>query len=233
MFFLSRMLDNKLRLPQPDQALPGRKRSIATASRHRIFKRPLKAALPDGFEQAIFGLGCFWAAERLFWRLPGVWMTAAGFSGGVTPNPTYQEVCTGLTGHAETVLVAYDPREISWERLLGHFWESHDPTQGMRQGGDIGTMYRSVLHAFTAAQLSAAMASRDAYQQALTAGGHDRITTEIGPAGAFFHAEAEHQQYLDKNPNSQCATRGTGIVFPALQASRGRDGVFPDGQDSA
>lgn len=214
MFFLSRMLDNKLHLPKAGEALPGRARAVATAARHHVFKRPLKAAPPEGMMQAVFGLGNFRGAERIFWRMPGVWLTAAGFSGGFTPNPTYQEVCTGLTGHAEAVLVTFDPQSVSYGELLKAFWEAHDPTQGMRQGPDIGTPYRSVVFTFTDSQLAEAVASRDAYQRALAIAGRDRITTAISPAGPFYFAEAEHQQYLAKNPGARCDLKGAGVDFP-------------------
>ena len=218
MFFLSDMLNKKLHLPKEGEALPGRAAAIPTASRHAVFKRPLKSTAPEGFETIYFGMGCFWGAERLFWQTPGVWLTASGYQGGVTPNPTYQETCTGLTGHAEVVKVIYDPKEVSLATLLKIFWESHDPTQGMRQGNDVGTTYRSTVYATTEAQLEQVLASRDAYQAALKAAGQERITTEIAMAPEFYYAEDYHQQYLDKNPNGYCGLRGTGVAC-AIPAS--------------
>lgn len=212
MFFLSDMLNKKLKLPTPQEALPGRDRPIPTATKHHISKRPLHGPYPDGLETAYFGMGCFWGAERLFWETPGVWVTAVGYQGGVTPNPTYQETCTGLTGHAEMVLVVYDPREVSYGELLRIFWESHDPTQGMRQGNDVGTTYRSAIYTTSDAQLAEALASKEAYEAALGAAGRSRITTEIAPAAQFYFAEAEHQQYLAKNPFGYCGLKGTGVA---------------------
>ncbi|MDR7221020.1 peptide-methionine (S)-S-oxide reductase MsrA [Aminobacter aminovorans] len=212
MFFLSDMLNKKLKLPTSSEALPGRERAIPTASKHYVSKRPLKGPYPEGFEQALFGLGCFWGAERLFWQTPGVWVTAVGHAGGLTPNPTYQETCTGLTGHAEVVLVIYDPTKVSYGELLKIFWESHDPTQGMRQGNDVGTTYRSAIYTFTDAQQAEAIASCDAYQSALKAAGREKITTEIGTAPQFYFAEDDHQQYLAKNPHGYCGLKGTGVA---------------------
>lgn len=212
MFFLSDMLNRKLNLPAPGEALPGRREPLATASRHHVSKRPLKGPYPDNLETAYFGLGCFWGAERLFWQTPGVWVTAAGYQGGTTPNPTYQETCTGMTGHAETVLVVFDPGLVSYVELLRIFWESHDPTQGMRQGNDVGTTYRSAIYTTTDKQFAEAMASKETYEQALRTAGRSRITTEIAPAPAFYFAEAEHQQYLAKNPNGYCGLQGTGVT---------------------
>jgi peptide-methionine (S)-S-oxide reductase len=212
MFFLSDMLNKKLKLPTPQEALPGRDRPIPTATKHHVSKRPLHGPYPDGLETAYFGMGCFWGAERLFWETPGVWVTAVGYQGGVTPNPTYQETCTGLTGHAEMVLVVYDPREVSYGELLRIFWESHDPTQGMRQGNDVGTTYRSAIYTTSDAQLAEALASKEAYEAALGAAGRSRITTEIAPAAQFYFAEAEHQQYLAKNPFGYCGLKGTGVA---------------------
>lgn len=212
MFFLSDMLNRKLKLPTPQEALPGRDRPIPSATKHHVSKRPLHGPYPDGQETAYFGMGCFWGAERLFWETPGVWVTAVGYQGGVTPNPTYQETCTGLTGHAETVLVVYDPREVSYGELLRIFWESHDPTQGMRQGNDVGTTYRSTIYTTSGAQLAEALASKEAYEAALGAAGRSRITTEIAPAAEFYFAEAEHQQYLAKNPFGYCGLKGTGVA---------------------
>lgn len=212
MFFLSDMLNKKLNLPKPEEALPGRAKPIPTAAKHYVLKHPLKGPYPDGMEKALFALGCFWGAERLFWQVEGVWATASGYSGGFTPNPTYQETCTGLTGHAETVLVVFDPKVVSYATLLKIFWEAHDPTQGMRQGNDVGTTYRSAIYTFGEAQQQAALASRDAYQAALAAAGRGKVTTEIAPAPPFYFAEAEHQQYLAKNPHGYCGLKGTGVA---------------------
>ncbi|TIM32493.1 MAG: peptide-methionine (S)-S-oxide reductase MsrA, partial [Mesorhizobium sp.] len=171
-----------------------------------------KGPYPGGLEKAMFGLGCFWGAERLFWQVEGVWVTAVGYAGGVTPNPTYQETCTGLTGHAEVVLVVYDPKIVSYAQLLKLFWESHDPTQGMRQGNDVGTTYRSTIYTFADAQFQAAIASRDAYEASLHGAGRGKITTEIAPAPEFYFAEEDHQQYLAKNPYGYCNLQGTGVA---------------------
>ena len=218
MFFLSDMLNKKLNLPKADEALPGRQKPIPTASRHYVSGRPLKGPYPEGLETAMFGVGCFWGAERMFWQIEGVWVTAVGFAGGVTPNPTYQETCTGLTGHTEVVLVVFDPKIVSYADLLKAFWESHDPTQGMRQGNDVGTTYRSAIYTYDDAQQAAATASRDAYQASLTAAGQGRITTEIAPASEFYFAEEDHQQYLAKNPHGYCNLRGTGVSCALPQA---------------
>jgi len=205
----------KSSMPTAETALKGRAMPIPTAEEHDIFSRPLKGPYPAGLEIAMFGLGCFWGAERKFWNLgTGIWITAVGYAGGITPNPTYQEVCTGQTGHNEVVLVVYDPKEISYAQLLKTFWESHDPTQGMRQGNDIGTQYRSGIYWFTEAQRAAAEASRDEYQMALTANGRGRITTEIMQAPEFFFAEDYHQQYLSKVPHGYCGLGGTGVSCP-------------------
>lgn len=212
MFFLSDMLNKKLKLPTPAEALPGRSRPIPTATKHHVSGRPLHGPHPEGLETAYFGMGCFWGAERLFWQLPGVWVTAVGYQGGVTPNPTYQETCTGLTGHAETVMVVFDPAAVSYGGLLRLFWESHDPTQGMRQGNDVGTTYRSAIYTTSEAQLAEAQASKEAYGAALNAAGRSRITTEIAPAPTFYFAEADHQQYLAKNPYGYCGLKGTGVA---------------------
>jgi peptide-methionine (S)-S-oxide reductase len=221
MFFLSDMLNKKLNLPKPAEALPGREKPIPTAAKHFVSKRPLKGPYPEGMEMALFGLGCFWGAERMFWQMEGVWITASGFAGGVTPNPTYQETCTGLTGHTEVVLVVFDPKIVSYADLLKAFWENHDPTQGMRQGNDVGTTYRSAIYTFGEAQHQAAIASRDAYQASLRGAGHDKITTEIAPTPEFYFAEEEHQQYQAKNPHGYCALRGTGIACALPDASVG------------
>ena len=204
----------KLRMPAPDQALPGRPDPIATDAAHFVNGTPLKGPYPKGAELAQFGMGCFWGAERLFWKLPGVITTAVGYSGGHTPNPTYEEVCSGRTGHAEVVLVVYDPKVITYENLLKTFWESHDPTQGMRQGGDVGTQYRSALYTYSDAQERAAHNSRDAYAKALAERGLQPVTTEIRAAPEFYFAEGYHQQYLAKNPAGYCGIGGTGVVCP-------------------
>jgi peptide-methionine (S)-S-oxide reductase len=212
MFFLSDMLNKKLKLPGPGEGLPGRETPLPTSRTHHVNGNPLKGPYPEGTEQVLFGMGCFWGAERLFWQTPGVWVTAVGYAGGVTPNPTYQETCTGMTGHAEVVLVVYDPKVVSLAELLRIFWEEHDPTQGMRQGNDVGTTYRSTIYTTTDAQLEAALASRDAYEAALKSAGRGRITTEIAPAPALYFAEDYHQQYLAKNPGGYCGLRGTGVA---------------------
>lgn len=211
MFFQNDKMSQKVNLPLPQDALPGRATQIPTASTHFVTGRPLRGALPEGLEVAYFGMGCFWGVERLFWQIPGVWLTAAGYQGGITPNPTYPETCTGLTGHAETVMVVFDPDVISYRDLLKVFWESHDPTQGMRQGNDIGTTYRSAIYTTSDLQIAEAESSRDAYEKALQSAGRGGITTEIAPAGEFYFAEAEHQQYLAKNPNGYCGLKGTGV----------------------
>jgi len=208
----------KLDLPDAAHAVPGRSAPITTAERHFVNGRPLKGPYPEGSEQAIFALGCYWGAEKRFWSLPGVWVTAVGNAGGITPNPTYEEVCTGGTGHAESVLVVYDPKAISYETLLKAFWESHDPTQGMRQGNDVGTQYRSAIFWTNEKQRDLAIASKAAYERALQAEGHGPITTEITKAGPFYFAEDYHQQYLAKNPRGYCGLGGTGV---ACQISTG------------
>ncbi|MHC0053356.1 peptide-methionine (S)-S-oxide reductase MsrA [Actibacterium sp. D379-3] len=195
-------------------ALPGRPDPIATAETHFLSARPLKAPVPQGMEQAIFGMGCFWGVERLFWQLDGVWLTMVGYAGGYTPNPTYAETCTGRTGHTEVVRVIYDPAVIGYTGLLRVFWEGHDPTQGMRQGNDMGTQYRSAIFTFDAAQAQAAQDSRQVFQQRLDSAGLGPITTEIAPAADFYYAEAEHQQYLAKNPGGYCGLGGTGVTCP-------------------
>ena len=202
-------------MPAPSDTLPGRSTPIVTPGTHTVLGTPLAGPWPEGTKTAIFGLGCFWGAEKLFWQLPGVVTTAVGYAGGSTPNPTYQESCTGRTGHAEAVLVAYDPKRISYEDLLKTFWENHDPTQGFRQGNDIGTHYRSIILTTDDEQRKVAEASRDAYQAMLTAAGYGRITTEIEPAGPFYYAEDYHQQYLDKVPNGYCPNHRTGVTLPA------------------
>jgi peptide-methionine (S)-S-oxide reductase len=204
----------KARMISPAEALPGRPAPIPTADLHVVNGHSLKGPYPEGLETAIFALGCYWGAERKFWQAPGVWVTAVGNAGGFTPNPTYQEVCTGLTGHAEAVLVVFDPGKISYDRLLKIFFESHDPTQGMRQGNDVGTQYRSAIYWTTPAQRDAALAARAAYEQALRAQGLGPITTEIAEAGPFYFAEDYHQQYLARNPNGYCGLGGTGVTCP-------------------
>ena len=203
-----------LSLPTAAEALPGRASPIPTASTHFVNGAPLQGPWPEDLEQAIFAMGCFWGVERIFWKLPGVYSTAVGYINGHTPNPTYEEVCTGRTGHTEAVLVVYDPKVTSYGALLKAFWENHDPTQGMRQGNDVGTQYRSGAYTLNEAQAAAAAASRDAYQAALSARGMGAITTEITPAGTFYYAEAYHQQYLAKNPDGYCGIGGTGVVCP-------------------
>jgi peptide-methionine (S)-S-oxide reductase len=203
-----------LDLPTEADALPGRAHPIPTAETHFINGHALKAPYPDGLETAIFAMGCFWGVERIFWQIPGVWVTAAGYAAGITPNPTYEEVCSGGTGQTEVVLVVYDPRAVTYGDLLKTFWENHDPTQGMRQGNDIGTQYRSGIYPTNDAQAAEAERSREAYQEALSAKGYGRITTEIEPAGPFYFAEAYHQQYLAKNPNGYCGIGGTGVSCP-------------------
>ena len=212
--YLIDMFNKKMKMPAASEALKGRATAIPTAKNHFVSGRPLKGPYPEGFETAVFALGCYWGAERLFWLTPGVWVTGSGFAGGTTLNPTYQESCTGLTGHAEAVLVVFDPDVISYEQLLAIFWESHDPTQGMRQGNDIGTCYRSGIYPTTGGQMTKALASRDAYQAALRAAGRDAITTEIRADQPFYFAEEVHQQYLAKNPDGYCALRGTGVSCP-------------------
>jgi peptide-methionine (S)-S-oxide reductase len=205
----------KLDLPTPEEALPGRTdREMRVAPAHTVLGRPLKGPWPEGLQTALFGLGCFWGAERKFWQQPGVYSTAVGYAAGLTPNPTYEEVCSGLTGHNEVVLVVFDPKITSYGALLKVFFENHDPTQGMRQGGDIGTQYRSGIYAFTDAQKAEAEAARASYDAALKARGFGPITTEILPAPVFYYAEDYHQQYLDKNPQGYCGLGGTGVACP-------------------
>jgi peptide-methionine (S)-S-oxide reductase len=210
MFLFRKSLD----IPSLAEALPGRATPLATAERHFVSGRPLKGPYPAGTDTVVVGLGCFWGAERAFWSLDGVWVTAVGYAGGSTPNPTYEEVCSGRTGHNEVVLVVYDPAVIAFETLLKTFWESHDPTQGMRQGNDVGTQYRSGIYVRDDAQREAALASKEAYARALEARGHAPITTEIVAAGPFYFAEDYHQQYLAKNPGGYCGLGGTGVSCP-------------------
>jgi len=204
----------KKKMIDAERALTGRDTPIAVPERHDVLGTPLKPPFPDGTETLVLGMGCFWGAERLFWQLEGVYTTAVGYAGGYTPNASYEEVCSGSTGHAEVVLVAFDPAKISREEVLRTFWEGHDPTQGMRQGNDVGTQYRSAIYYSTDEQRAVAEASRDRYQASLTAAGHGEITTEISPAGPFYYAEAYHQQYLAKNPNGYCGLGGTGVACP-------------------
>ncbi len=203
-----------LRLPTPEQALPGRPEALPRPSPHHVNSTTIVPPFPPGLEQAVFGMGCFWGAERKFWQAPGVFTTAVGYAGGYTPNPTYKEVCSGMTGHTEVVLVVFDPRVTGFEAMLRVFWENHDPTQGMRQGNDAGTQYRSAIYCSTAAQKAAAIASRTMFQDRLTEAGFGRITTEIADAQAFFCAEDYHQQYLSKNPHGYCGLGGTGVSCP-------------------
>ncbi len=212
--YLIDMFNKKMKLPGAGEALKGRTAPVPTARKHFVNGNPLKGPYPVGFETAVLALGCYWGAERLFWETPGVWMTASGFAGGQTLNPTYQESCTGLTGHAEAVLVVFDPKVITFEELLALFWEAHDPTQGMKQGNDIGTAYRSGIYPQTEEQMQTAIVSRDAYQAALRAAGRDKITTEIRDGQTFYFAEEFHQQYLAKNPDGYCGLRGTGVACP-------------------
>ena len=217
MFFSSR---DKTKMPTKDEALAGRPQKMPVAAKHFVLDAPLDASFDDvkspffGKEVATFGLGCFWGAERKFWQTPGVVSTAVGYAAGITPNPSYREVCTGQTGHNEVVRVVYDPKQVSFEQLLRVFWESHNPTQGMRQGNDVGTQYRSGIYVDNDAQRDAALQSREAYGKALGAAGHDVITTEIQPAGPFYFAEDEHKQYLAKNPGGYCGLGGTGVSCP-------------------
>jgi peptide-methionine (S)-S-oxide reductase len=210
----------KVAMPSRGEALPGRAHAIRTADQHFVLHRPLQGPYPDGLEKAVFGLGCFWGAEKSFWELgkgsedSGVYVTAVGYAGGVTPNPIYEEVCSGRTGHNEVVLVVYDPKKISYETLLKTFWEGHDPTQGMRQGADVGTQYRSGIYTFTPEQKKAAQASKAMYQAALDNKRYGAITTEIVDAPAFYFAEDYHQQYLAKNPHGYCGHGGTGVACP-------------------
>ncbi len=204
----------KLEMPTRESALPGRPGPIPTATTHFVNGRPLKAPYPEGMKLAQFAMGCFWGVERIFWNVPGVWVTAVGYVAGVTPNPTYQEVCSGGTGHTEAVLVVYDPKIVSYEGLLKIFWEGHDPTQGMRQGNDVGTQYRSGIYTYDEDQAQAAAMSKDAYQGALAGARRGEITTQIQPAGEFYFAEDYHQQYLAKNPAGYCGIGGTGVTCP-------------------
>ncbi|TDJ24621.1 MAG: peptide-methionine (S)-S-oxide reductase MsrA [Gammaproteobacteria bacterium] len=204
---------SKPQIPSPEQVLPGRDAAMPVPELHFVNGAPLKPPFPDGFEQVLVGMGCFWGAERFFWQTPGVFTTAVGYAGGSTKNPSYEEVCSGLTGHSEVVLVVFDPAAVSFEALLKVFWESHDPTQGMRQGNDVGTQYRSALYTTTAAQLQRATLSKQAFQEGLSAAGFGTVTTEICPAPEFYYAEDYHQQYLAKVPNGYCGLGGTGVCL--------------------
>ncbi|WP_017306752.1 peptide-methionine (S)-S-oxide reductase MsrA [Spirulina subsalsa] len=204
----------KLSIPTAQEALPGRSEKMPVRDRHFVNQHPLTPPFPPGMETALFGLGCFWGAERKFWQQEGVYSTAVGYAAGITPNPTYQEVCTGLTGHNEVVFVVYDPKVVTYQQLLKLFWESHNPTQGMRQGNDVGTQYRSGIYTYSEEQTQQAEASKAEYQQALTEARYGVITTEILPAGEFYYAEDYHQQYLAKNPNGYCGLGGTGVTCP-------------------
>jgi peptide-methionine (S)-S-oxide reductase len=204
----------KLRLPRPDEALPGRTTPMPIRAPHAVTGNPIAPPFPDHLRRAMFGMGCFWGAEKKFWQTPGVWTTAVGYAAGVTPNPTYEEVCSGMTGHNEVVLVVFDPSKVTYEALLRVFWENHDPTQGMRQGNDLGTQYRSGVYTFDDAQATAAAASRLSYAPMLARAGYGDITTEIVAAPAFYYAEDYHQQYLHKNPHGYCGLGGTGVSCP-------------------
>jgi peptide-methionine (S)-S-oxide reductase len=208
------MFDKKLKMPSAAEALKGRADKMPVPPRHHVLGTPLEGPFPAGTEKAMFGLGCFWGAEKKFWALPGVYTTAVGYAAGLTPNPTYREVCSGMTGHNEAVLVVFDPKKVSYDALLKTFWESHNPTQGMRQGNDVGTQYRSGVYYYDDAQRVSAERSRDEYQRALSASGLGAITTEILPAPEFYHAEDYHQQYLSKNPDGYCGLGGTGVSCP-------------------
>jgi peptide-methionine (S)-S-oxide reductase len=210
-----KMFRSKLSMPSADQALPGRaSRPFSIGTTHATLGTPLEGPVPEGLEVAVFGLGCFWGAERAFWQTPGVWSTAVGYAGGHTPNPTYEEVCTGQTGHTEAVRVVFDPSKVTYAQLLKVFWESHDPTQGYRQGNDIGTQYRSAIYTTSAEQASAADQSKSTYEASLKQAGYGEITTEIAPLGEFYYAEDYHQQYLYKVPNGYCGLGGTGVTCP-------------------
>ena len=214
----------KLRMPAPDEALAGRQTAMRVGDKHFVNGHRITAPFPDGLARAMFGMGCFWGAERKFWEVPGVYATAVGYAGGMTPNPTYEEVCSGMTGHNEVVLVVYDPTQVSYDQLLAVFWESHDPTQGMRQGNDAGTQYRSGIYATDAEQLATAEASKASYGKRLAAAGYGAITTEVIAAPAFYYAEDYHQQYLGKNPNGYCGLGGTGVSCPiGLGAAKGAE----------
>ena len=216
-----RLFRNKSSMVEPGDALPGRDQPIPVPARHDVLGNPIAPPFPEGLERAVFGMGCFWGAERIFWQAEGVWTTAVGYAGGYTPNPTYEEVCSGRTGHAEVLLAVFDPNVTSYDAMLRLFWEGHDPTQGMRQGNDVGSQYRSAIYWTSEAQRDAALASREMYQNELTRAGYREITTEIAEAGPFYYAEAYHQQYLSKNPAGYCGIGGTGVSCPVgLGAAR-------------
>jgi peptide-methionine (S)-S-oxide reductase len=214
MSFLADLFKDRTAMITADRALPGREREMPVPERHFVLGTPLTPPFPDGFQTAVVAMGCFWGAERVFWQTPGVYTTAVGYAGGFTPNPTYEEVCSGSTGHTEAVLVVFDPALTSYEEILRLFWENHNPTQGMRQGNDVGTQYRSAIYFGDPGQQAAAERMRDAYAAKLAAAGHGEITTEIAPAGPFYYAEEYHQQYLAKNPNGYCGLGGTGVSCP-------------------
>jgi peptide-methionine (S)-S-oxide reductase len=211
MMFFAR---HKTEMPSAEDALPGRSTPMRVPETHFVNGHRITPPFPEGLQTAVFGMGCFWGAERVFWQTPGVWTTAVGYAGGYTPNPTYEEVCSGRTGHTEAVLVVFDPKVISYDALLKVFWENHDPTQGMRQGNDVGTQYRSAIYVFDDAQREAAKRSRDMYSERLRAEGYGDVTTEVADAGPFYYAEDYHQQYLGKNPNGYCGLGGTGVSCP-------------------
>ena len=208
------LFDAKSRMPRPEEAPPGRPQKMPVPEKHFVLGTPLEPPFPEGLSRAVFGLGCFWGAEKQFWKTKGVYTTAVGYASGLTPNPTYREVCGGLTGHNEVVLAVFDEKEVTYEELLRAFWESHDPTQGMRQGNDVGTQYRSGIYTFGDTQAAAARASKEAYERALRAAGHGPVTTEILEAPEFYYAEDYHQQYLAKNPSGYCGLGGTGVACP-------------------
>jgi peptide-methionine (S)-S-oxide reductase len=208
------LFTKKTQIPKPEEALPGGRAKMPVPERHYVNGHALQPPFPEGMELALFGMGCFWGAERKFWQTQGVYSTAVGYAGGFTPNPTYREVCSGMTGHAEVVLVVFDPSQVNYEELLKLFWEGHDPTQGMRQGNDVGTQYRSAIYTYDEVQKKAALASRDTYQRLLSAAGFAQITTEILEAPEFYYAEEYHQQYLAKNPGGYCGLGGTGVSCP-------------------
>jgi peptide-methionine (S)-S-oxide reductase len=215
------LFGDKTQMVDSDEALPGRDESMPVPARHEVLGTPIAPPFPDGLETAIVGMGCFWGAERVFWQAPGVYTTAVGYAGGFTPNPTYEEVCSGRTGHTEVVLVVFDPAKTSYDEILRLFWENHDPTQGMRQGNDAGTQYRSLILCTTPAQREAAERSRAMFQQALASSGHGKITTEIAEGDTFYYAEPYHQQYLAKNPGGHCGLGGTGVSWPVGLVSAG------------
>jgi peptide-methionine (S)-S-oxide reductase len=221
MNLLRQLFTDKTRMISAEQALPGRDHEMPLADRHFVLGTPLRPPFPDGFEQAVVAMGCFWGAERVFWQAPGVYTTAVGYAGGFTPNPTYEEVCSGSTGHAEVVLAVFDPAATSYEEILRLFWENHDPTQGMRQGNDVGTQYRSAIYTRDAAQQAAAERTRESFAPLLADRGFGDITTEIAPAGPFYYAEDYHQQYLAKNPGGYCGLGGTGVSCPVGIATSG------------